>query len=323
MEPSGEADALVGGRGPSPLGGAPVALAQGPAEIDGAAQVAAAARQQGTVRVIARLASSQPGQPLSGAEISSAAEAIRSAMRRVGVTKVEEIGRRPLVVLEVNPLQLDELLRTGQVEAIREDVAVPPDLAQSGPIVAAAQADALGADGSNWAIAILDSGSQTNHPFLAGRIVAQACFSSTTSSSTTTCPNGLESQTGPGSGVNCPLSVDGCAHGTHVAGIAAGRRYSGGPTFDGVAPRAGIIPIQVFSSFTGSSCTNFGLSSPCALTYTSDQIEALDHIASLAASIKIAAANMSLGGGLYTSHCDSDVRKPSIDDLRARSASPR
>jgi len=131
----------------------------------------------------------------------------------------------------------------------------------------------------------------------------------------------VSSSTAPDSALNCPLSVDGCDHGTHVAGTIAGRDYSpNGPGYNGVAPGAGIIAVQVFSQHTGADCTSVGLSSPCALSFTSDQILALERVYALRTSFNIAAANMSLGGGTFTSNCDvveSTMRKPIVDSLRA------
>ena len=118
-------------------------------------------------------------------------------MRAAGVTRVDSIRGLPLAVLEARPAQLAALLRSGLVEAVQEDVAVPPALAQSVALVDAPRAWAGGASGSGWAVAVLDSGVDATHPFLAGRVVAEACFSPTTSVSTSVCPNGQGEQVGP------------------------------------------------------------------------------------------------------------------------------
>ena len=59
---------------------------------------------------------------------------------------------------------------------------------------------------------------------------------------------------------------------------------------------------------------------PCVLAFTSDQMLALNWVfqnaRTPAAAIKLAAVNMSLGGGRFTTFCDADPRKPSIDNLR-------
>jgi len=103
-----------------------------------------------------------------------------------------------------------------------------------------------------------------------------------------------------------------CAHGTHVAGIAAGK----GTGFSGVARDATLIAVQVFSSFvTSSDCGSHPL--PCALSFTSDQILGLERIYTLRTTYNIAAVNMSLGGGLFVSPCDSNSTKTIIDQLRA------
>jgi subtilisin family serine protease len=113
-----------------------------------------------------------------------------------------------------------------------------------------------------------------------------------------------------GAGAAAPCGADGCEHGTHVAGIAAGR----GSDFSGVAPDADIIAVQVFSRFTGPAC---GGQSECVASFTSDQIRALDYVLQQASALHVASANMSLGGGRSTTACDTDLTKPVIDQLRA------
>ena len=290
--------------------------AQDAAPVQGMAGVAATAAQRGTVRVIARLANPQPGQPLSESTVASGMDRVTSMMRAAGVGRMAKLGSQPLVVMEVTPEQLDALARSGLIESVQEDRPVPPSLAESTLLVGAPQVRAGGATGAGWAVAILDTGVQPNHPFLAGRIVAEACFSTTTSFSSSLCPNGSDSQIGAGAGANCPGFIDGCHHGTHVAGIAAGHFYQGGPVFSGVALEAGIIAIQVFSRFDGLDCLFSGLPSPCTLSFPSDQIRALDYLIGLAPSLNIAAVNMSLGGGVNLTACDGDLLKPAIDRLR-------
>ena len=96
----------------------------------------------------------------------------------------------------------------------------------------------------------------------------------------------------------------GCDHGTHVAGIAAGKSAS----FSGVAKDANVIAMQVFSRTTN------GITS-----YSSDQVKTLERVYALRGSYSIAAVNMSLGGGLYTSNCDGteSLRKAAIDNLKS------
>src|SRR5947209_730681 len=63
------------------------------------------------------------------------------------------------------------------------------------------------------------------------------------------CPGGSTSATGPGAAAPCTYATV-CAHGTHVAGIAVGRRPAGstvGPR-QGVAPGAALAAVQIFSS---------------------------------------------------------------------------
>jgi subtilisin family serine protease len=169
------------------------------------------------------------------------------------------------------------------------------------------------ARGDGQTVAILDTGLDAAQPFFGGRVTGEACFSTTSTSqnATTACPNGQPNMTGVGAAKPC--AVQGCDHGTHVAGIAAG----GGPNFSGMAPDASILAVQVFSVFDARTCASFGQSGPCVASFTSDQIRALDYVLAQARTRPIAAANMSLGGGRFSSACDTDVTKRVIDDLRA------
>jgi len=225
----------------------------------------------------------------------------------------------PVMSVEVDPAALAALAETTTVLSIQEDIAVPPVLDVSGPRVGAPTAWAAGYSGAGQAIAILDTGVDSTQPFLTGKVVLEACFSNGGfSGAASLCPGDLGSLTGAaGAGEDCSAAIYGCNHGTHVAGIAAGRSGS----FSGIGRDASIIAIQVFTEFSGTSCTNYGLPSPCALSYTSDQIAALDWLATQVGTLSIAAANMSLGGGTYSDQgaCDdaNAAEKSAIDALRA------
>jgi len=248
------------------------------------------------------------------AAVSRVKAALLETMGAVKAPVIAPLEGLPYVVLELDREGLDALVRSGQVLSVEEDVPEKAFLEDSGSLMRAPEAWNVGHTGLGQTVAILDTGVDANHPFLAGKIVAQACFSSTSQAdnSTTLCPDGAESQIGDNAGMDCDSSIAGCGHGTHVAGIAAGK----GTPFSGIAREASIIAIQVFSRFDDPEvCSPF--SSPCALTYPSDQIQALHHVASLANQFKIAAVNMSLGGGRYTSPCDSKERKEQIDGLRS------
>lgn len=130
----------------------------------------------------------------------------------------------------------------------------------------------------------------------------------------------MEQTTALDSGLNCdandPSLINaGCNHGTHVSGIAAGS----GNGFSGVAKGADIIAIQVFSKFDDSSFCGPGILNPCLAAFTSDIILGLERVLTLNSSFKIAAANMSLGGGNFSSTCDAQEAavKTAVDNLRA------
>jgi len=221
----------------------------------------------------------------------------------------------PLVALDVGPDALTELEASSLwVRRVVVDALNSPMLAQSVPLIGGDQGWSRGFDGTGVVVAVVDTGVEATHPFLTGKVVEEACYSSNVSGhSITMCPNGSTQQTGPGSGASCPLSV--CWHGTHVAGIAAGNGAGAGVAFSGVAKGAQIMAVQVFSKFTNSS--DCGGSPPCALAWTSDIIAGLERVYSLQGARNFSSANLSIGGGSYTAPCDSDPAKPIIDNLRS------
>nr|BFE83136.1 hypothetical protein GCM10020093_057370 [Planobispora longispora] len=94
-----------------------------------------------------------------------------------------------------------------------------------------------------------------------------------------------------------------CYHGTHVAGIAAGKSFNA-QYGDGVAPGAKILSIQVFSRFNGEKECGEG-EAPCVMAYDSSILQGLNYVLQKSSSRKFAAANLSLGGGRFTEHCDT------------------
>ncbi len=98
------------------------------------------------------------------------------------------------------------------------------------------------------------------------------------------------SETGNDTGLPCEGSV--CNHGTHVAGIVAGK--------NGVAPQAGIVAIKVTAY-----PENCGRMLPCAYLISSGILAGLDRAYELRNELNIASVNMSLGTGItWYGHCD-------------------
>lgn len=220
------------------------------------------------------------------------------------------------MALDTNLAGLDVLAAHPAVSYLEEDRLVPPTLAESTGIIGAPTVWATGNTGAGRAVAILDTGVERLHPFFGGRIVSEACYSTTNASfgSTSVCPGGVGEATGTDTAAPCTFSSS-CAHGTHVAGISAGS----GSSFHGVARGANVIAIQVFSRFDNASLCRS--SNPCPLSYTSDQILGLERVYELRSTFNIAAANMSLGGAPVTDQatCDANnaAEKSAIDTLRS------
>jgi subtilisin family serine protease len=305
------------------------------------ARLTAIAREEGRVRIIVQLdvpdieelttaanafGVSQRGA-LAAAGARAADAALSSSISYVSdgvLARLQESGLSfeinrtymtlPLMALSVREQVLYLLDVAPEVISIVEDKPVPPllykpSLNNTVGIIGADDAWAAGYTGEGWYVAVLDSGIRSTHEMFAGKSIVEACFSSGSD-----CPNGLTQMTGAGAAAHHPSIYYGYDHGTHVAGIATGNN---GSILFGVARDADIIAVQASSQFSGPQCTSAGLPFYCVLYYTADLLAGMDHIYSLRATYNIAAVNISLGGGSYSSACDSDPMKPAIDNLRA------
>ena len=284
------------------------------------------AARDGRVRVIVELnlpsGRHVPEGRLSGlataaqrSEIRDAAGRVISSLRLGARDLVHRFDTVPFVVLDLDAAGLAAIERSsGDVIQVMDDPILRLTLADSVPLIQGDQVWAAGYRGAGTTIAVVDSGVASAHPFLANKVVEEACYSSTVANlSRSVCPNGLPSQIGPGAGQPCALAD--CFHGTHVAGIAAGNGASAHVAFSGVAPDAQLMAVQVFSEITSTiSC---GGPAPCLGAFTSNIIAGLERVYARAPALNVVSVNMSLGGSSFAAPCDSEPYKPIIDNLRS------
>ena len=249
--------------------------------------------------------------------IADAQERFAEELAAAGASADKAFSTVPAVALSANAAVLDVLQRSSLVERVTLDLLSKPILHESNLVI---EADHMWAQnpsikGSGIAVAILDTGVESSHDMFAdesgnSRVAAEFCASTTSGSySTGFCPGGAATSSAPGSAADCDSSVSGCGHGTHVAGIAAGSPVAiSVGTVSGVAPQAQIIAAQVFTQVNDSDACDGN--PPCALSFSSDQMLAMEHVLSLhqseGGSFNVASLNMSLGGGEYTTSCDAD-----------------
>lgn len=236
----------------------------------------------------------------------------------------------PGLALELKPELVKDLERLPDVAAVYEDRLNSPTLDKSTKLIGSrlANSGAFNVHGRGQVVAVLDTGIDRDHPFLGtSRFVASACFSTEDDDFHTMCPNGREEQFGGASAENCNFSAQ-CHHGTHVAGIVGGFLDQDGngaigvEERKGVAPRVNFIAVQVFSRMDRpGGCRALNKPAPCLVGPDSDVIAGLDWVEVLSEDHNVAAVNLSLGGGEYSSESDCDrdnwLMKWAIDNLRS------
>ncbi len=293
----------------------------------GADELVAHAAAQGTIRVIVGLKLVMLREdvltPFGIAAQVRRLQAVQdSVIQRVHGAPDDSAVRftfSPYMSLFLSAAEVRRLLADPDVVSIQEDVPSPPQLEYNITVPHADTVIAKGFSGAGYAIAILDTGVDKAHPMLKGRVVSELCSSTNNAAAgaSSLCPGGVSFSVKAGSGVNCPVAIDGCEHGTHVASIAAGAAVTGGGlALTGVAPHANIIAVQVFSKLT-KGCGSQPV--PCVLSYATDQVVALHRVYEIARTLKVIAVNMSLGSGKYAAACDSQTSAEAteIKNLRA------
>ncbi|MBY0494423.1 MAG: S8 family peptidase [Cyanobacteria bacterium] len=175
------------------------------------------------------------------------------------------------VVVQATPAQLSTLRQVAGIASISRDNIVTPLMVISQKTMAADQARASqpggllgigalpGVSGKGVGVAIIDSGINTSHAALAGKVVWSQSFVTGDSS-----------------------TDDGFGHGTHIAGIVAGQDTGATPLYKGgIAPGAHLINVRVLGDNGGG--------------YTSDVIAGLQWTINNRVKYSIKVVNLSLG----------------------------
>lgn len=271
-----------------------------------------------------------PEDGLSPAGKAAQLRALRAAqngvLRRVRGGADDEGVRRydfiPYVAFSASAAELRRLLADPDVVSVQQDTLYAPQLSDSIPLIHADDAyQKYGISGQNRVVAVLDSGVAKKHPMLDGKVVSEACYSTKDAPRLTpVCPGGKTQSVAKGSGVNCSVDIDGCNHGTHVASIAVGDA-----TYRGVAFGADLIAIQIFSrNNSADQCAALGRKKPCAFATGADLLKGLERVYKLRGFYKIAAVNLSIGGGHYSQNCDGadPAGAAALSKLRAAGIAP-
>ena len=279
------------------------ALAQSP-KVPESLITAAQARPQ---RVIVLMAA--PNQGGRQEAFRQPESFIRGALGNTA-RSVSGIADQPMVVADVSSEGLRRLARSESVLRVVPDTLLNASLPDTVKLLDVPEVWSKQTRRGGVAVAVLDTGVQLDHPFVKGRIVAEACFSSNDESqgSKSLCANGSGEQIGSGAAAACDYKTvtRNCVHGTHVAGIAAGATGDAkGLPLDGMAPDAAIVAVKVFSRLDGEEACGKGVKT-CISAWTSDTLKGLLYIERIAAERKIAAVNLSLGGGHFAGPCDDE-----------------
>ena len=168
---------------------------------------------------------------ITGDELVRGLEATSSS---VSVTR--RYRNFPVLAMEMDAAALQAAKSYGGGVEVWDDPVLEPFLAESVEIVGAPGAWRNGYVGRGLAIAVIDDGVDTRHPFLARRTVFEGCFADI-------CPNGRNRMTGRGAAL--PTG----SHGTHVAGIALGGAVD--EDLAGVGPDLRLIILRASNARTG------------------------------------------------------------------------
>lgn len=206
-------------------------------------------------------------------DIAAAGASIRRkfAASAQGGRNIETFGSIPFAALTVTQNQLGQLLNDPNVLTVTEDTPTAPQLTYSVPLIGAPDAWKAGATGTGQVVAVIDQGTQTDHPFLRDPATGKpkVVYEAVCNDKTCLAGSGTAAM---------PASAGGSAtHGTSVSGIIVGRRAASaaGPELTGVAPDARLMVMRVY--------------------YSSEFLKAFEKVYELRNQFRIAAVSTSLG----------------------------
>lgn len=173
---------------------------------------------------------------------------------------------------------IERLTELENLVSIQEDRIVHAFLSESIPLIKADDVWALGYNGSGKTVCVVDTGIDSNHPDLQGKVIAEKCYCCSRYAGAN-CKDGCC----PGGGWEEDDAMDDDGHGTHCAGIIASQNE----TYKGVAPGVDLMGVKVLDE-DGSG-------------YMSDVIAGIDWCSDRNADV----ISLSLGGATkYSNYCD-------------------
>jgi subtilisin family serine protease len=195
---------------------------------------------------------------------------------------------------------LEKLLAHPAVANVHADEPVRAHMAEAVGMTQTNELHAMGFNGTGVTVAVLDTGTDRNHPDFAGRIVDEACFCQNAAGAGC-CPGGVPTAKGVGT------AQDDHGHGTNVAGVVLG---GGVLAPAGMAPNATLVSIKVLDAAGGGSSSGI--------------VAGLDYVLTSRPEVRV--VNLSLGlGNVFPAFCDgaadfTPAFASVINALRARGA---
>lgn len=297
-----------------------------PQQID--TEIKAVAQRDGRAEVMLTLRTPIFGGHLSQASLRAQTRAQATALREVlAAAGIDHTKWRSMAMFGamsgwLTPAQLDALTQRADARVLVVERVKPVatmSLATSTAMVNAPAAWAKGYRAAGQNIVVLDNGTQASHAFLRNasgqsRVVFETCFGTNGVSNGITyrsaCPSADANGDGPLGQPGSAAPVAGCwtgheltcSHGTHVAGITAGRNGAAVPSgLQGLAPDASIVAVQVFSFDRERNQQ--------PMVFNSDLVAAMEEATNAMgqpAPNNPFTLNLSLGGGRYTGPCGAN-----------------